>query len=112
MSVRVPGATVSDDALLSIVRGAVGRVAGARIDTPGRVARVLPGRRNPVEWQAGDASISFDVDIAAGYGRMLPQTAAAVRSAICAAVEQMTGLRVLAVDITVTGLDREEEGQR
>ena len=51
MSVRLGGATVADEAIVSMVRGAVAGVPGARLDPPGRVSRVLPGRRGPVEWR-------------------------------------------------------------
>ena len=48
MPLRLGTATVADEALETIVRGAVASVSGARLDAPGRVARVLPGRRGPV----------------------------------------------------------------
>ena len=51
MSVQLANATIADEALVSIVRGAVGRVEGVRLDQPGRVSRVLPGRRGAVSWE-------------------------------------------------------------
>jgi uncharacterized alkaline shock family protein YloU len=112
VSLRVGGAAMADEALVAIVRGAVAAVPGARLDTPGRVSRVLPGRRNPVEWELADQTVAFDVDLACAYGQVLPEVAAAVRAHVAAAVTQMTGLTVRAVDVTVTGLDRPGEAER
>ena len=106
MTVRLGGATVADEAIVSIVRGAVAGVPGARLDLPGRVSRVLPGRRGPVEWVVKGETISFDVDVCAGYGRVLPQLAGSVRDAVAEHVGAMTGLEVRVVDVTVTAIDR------
>jgi uncharacterized alkaline shock family protein YloU len=112
MPLRLGTATVADDAIVSIVRGAVAGVAGARLDAPGRVARVLPGRRGPVAWQADRTSIAFDVDISATYGRVLPELAVAVRESVAEQVARMTGLEVRAVDVTVTEVARHEGLER
>ncbi len=106
MSVRLDGAVISDDALVSIVRGAVSQVDGVRIERPGRVTRVLPGRRDPVSWELTEGGAAFDVDVAAVYGVRLPRAAADVRREVATAVVTMTGLRVSSVDVTVTGVER------
>ncbi len=106
MTVRLGGATVADEAIVSIVRGAVAGVPGARLDLPGRVSRVLPGRRGPVEWVVKGGTIAFDVDVCAGYGCVLPQLACSVREAVAEHVGAMTGLEVRVVDVTVTAIDR------
>ena len=62
MSVRLGGATVADEAIVSIVRGAVAGVPGARLDLPGRVSRVIPGRRGPVEWTVKGRTIEIQGD--------------------------------------------------
>ena len=59
MSVQLANATISDEALVSIVRGAVGRVEGLRLDQPGRVSRVLPGRRGAVSWELDARGVAF-----------------------------------------------------
>jgi uncharacterized alkaline shock family protein YloU len=106
VSVRLGTATVADEAIVSIVRGAVAGVPGARLDLPGRVSRVLPGRRGPVEWAVKGGTIAFDVDVCAAYGRVLPALAISVRDAVADHVARMTGLEVRVVDVTVTGIDR------
>jgi uncharacterized alkaline shock family protein YloU len=109
VSVRLEAATVADEALVSMVRGAVAAVEGARLDRPSRIARVLPGRRGAVEWQLDGGAISFDVDVSVTYGAVLPDVARRVRESVAGAVSGMTGLRVSAVDVTVTTLDRGEQ---
>jgi len=104
--IRVGQATVSDQAVVAIVRGAVELVPGARLDTPGRVSRVLPGRRGPVEWAVSDDAASFDVDIVAVHGSVLPELGARVRESVAEHVGRMTGLQVRTVDVTVTGVAR------
>ena len=106
MSVQLANATISDEALVSIVRGAVGRVEGVRLDQPGRVSRVLPGRRGAVSWELDTRGVAFDVDVAAAYGVPLRRAAADVREQVAAAVIGMTGLPVRSVDVTVTGVER------
>ena len=109
---RLRGAVLSDDAMVAIVRGAVAMVDGARLDRPSRIARVLPGRRGAVEWRADGEGIRFDVDVAVAYGLPLPATADRVRTSVASAITSMTGLPVRAVDVTVTGLDRTDGGDR
>jgi len=106
VTVQLAGALVSDEALASIVRGAVSQVAGVRLDRPGRVTRALPGRRDAVSWDIDDRGARFDLDIAASYGVPLPQAASEVRDHVAAAVLAMTGLAVRSVDVTVTGVER------
>jgi uncharacterized alkaline shock family protein YloU len=52
------------------------------------------------------------VDVAVVYGLPLPGTAERVRGSVASAIGSMTGLNVRAVDVTVTGLDRTEPGDR
>jgi len=108
VSVRVTGAVMADEALVSIVRGAVAGEPGARLDTPGRISRVLPGRRGPVSWEIDGSGMRLDVDLAVGFGTVIPTAAEGVRRRVAEAVTQMTGLEVHTVDVTVTGLDRAE----
>jgi uncharacterized alkaline shock family protein YloU len=106
VSIRLQGAVVADEALVSIVRGAVSAVEGVRLDRPGRVSRALPGRRDAVSWVLDEDGVTFDLDVAAGYGVVLPRAAEAVRASVSDAVTSMTGLRVRSIDITVTGVER------
>jgi uncharacterized alkaline shock family protein YloU len=106
VSVRLDNAVLADEAIVSIVRGAIAQVDGVRLDRPGRVSRVLPGRRDAVSWEMGERGATFDVDVAAGYGVVLPRAAAEVRRCVAEAVATMTGIAVASVDVTVTGVER------
>jgi uncharacterized alkaline shock family protein YloU len=108
MPLALGSAIVADEALETIVRGAVETIPGAHLETPGRVARVLPGRRGPVEWEVAGAHASIDVELRAAYGSVLPELAAAVRAAVAEHVGRMTGLDVRSVGVTVTEVVREE----
>lgn len=103
---------MSDEAFEAIVRCAVARVGNVRLDDPGRVSRVLPGRRSAVEWTLGDGGFAIEVDVAATPGEVLPELAASVRRSVAGGVAAMTGRPVRSVDVTVTGLDRGEAGER
>jgi len=110
--VRLGAAAVADDALHSIVRGAVATVRGARLEQGGRVSRVIPGRRQGVGWRVDGGAIRVEVDVAAAYGEPLPALARGVQRAISDALTAMTGLDVRAVDVTVAAVDRPREAAR
>ena len=110
--IRLGQAQVEDSAIDSIVRHAVEGVAGARLDTSrvGRVSRVLPGRRGPVEWRVSGDVASISLELTAAHGSVLPEVGAEVRRSVAGAVRTMTGLKVDAVDVTVVGIDRDAAG--
>ena len=66
---------------------------------------MLPGRGDAVEWRLEHGALLLDLDVAVAYGSVLPDIARRVREQVAADVGSMTGLRVGAVDVTVTGLD-------
>jgi uncharacterized alkaline shock family protein YloU len=105
MSLRLDGVEVADEALVSIVRGAVASVDGARLDRPSRISRVLPGRRGAVDWRVEGGALAVGVDLAVAYGVVLPDVARRVRRQVADDVSGMTGMPVRSVDVTVTGLD-------
>ena len=88
--------TLTESALGRIVAHAVAQVDGARL---------LRGRRRPaVEIDAGRARAQLE--LAVGYGRVLPEVARAVQAQVADALAGMCGLAVDAVDVTVEELDR------
>ena len=87
---------VSEVALAEIVRRAVESVEGARL----RKGR----RRLGVELENGRARADLQVSVA--YGRVLPETAAAVQERVADALARMCDVGVDAVDVTVEGLER------
>ena len=77
--IKLGAAQVVDEAFDSIVRGAVEGVPGARLEFPGRVSRVLPGRRGPVEWSVTGSHATVSVEVVAAQGVVLPDLGAAVQ---------------------------------
>ena len=98
--VAEPGGSVrvSEVALAEIVRRAVESVDGARL----RKGR----RRLGVELEDGRARA--ELQLAVGYGRVLPETAAAVQERVADALARMCEVEVEAVDVTVEALERVE----
>jgi uncharacterized alkaline shock family protein YloU len=89
---------VSEVALAEIVRRAVESVDGARL----RKGR----RRLCVELEDGRARA--ELQLAVAYGRVLPETAAAVQERVADALARMCDVEVEAVDVTVEALERVE----
>ena len=89
---------VSEVALAEIVRRAVESVDGARL----RKRR----RRLGVELENGRARA--ELQLAVAYGRVLPETAAAVQERVADALARMCDVEVEAVDVTVEALERVE----
>ena len=87
---------VSEVALTEIVRRAVSSVDGARL----RKGR----RRLGVELQDGRARA--ELQLAVGYGRVLPEVSAAVQERVADALARMCDVEVEAVHVTVEELDR------
>ena len=77
MSVRAAGAVLADEAIVSIVRGAVGQVTGARLDRPGRVVAgaARPARRRSSGRVNGGAIGVRRRRRRPAYGVVLPEVA-------------------------------------
>ncbi len=71
----------------------------------GRVRDVLPGTTvsttQGIEVEVGERQAAVDVSIVAEYGVAIHQLAAAIRRNVITAIEQMTGLEVTEVNVTV-----------
>ena len=71
----------------------------------GKVRDVLPGTSvsttQGIEVEVGERQAAVDVSIVAEYGVAIHQLAAAIRRNVISAIEQMTGLEVTEVNVTV-----------
>ncbi|MCD2143994.1 Asp23/Gls24 family envelope stress response protein [Gordonia paraffinivorans] len=71
----------------------------------GKVRDVLPGTSvsttQGIEVEVGERQAAVDVSIVAEYGVAIHQLAAAIRRNVITAIEQMTGLEVTEVNVTV-----------
>ncbi|MDQ1131205.1 Asp23/Gls24 family envelope stress response protein [Microbacterium sp. SORGH_AS_0888] len=89
---------------LLVTEGALREVARRAGDA---VPGVLVGRVRVTDEPEGAVALSVAVSVA--YGFVIPDAAQRVREAVATAVEDLTTLRVLKVDVTV--VDVEEEGR-
>ncbi len=87
--------TVADAALTQIVVQAAEAAGGARVRRP---------RRLGLEIEDGGARV--ELELAVGYGRVLPEVARDVQLRVGEALRHMCGLEVRAVDVSVEELDR------
>ncbi|MEU7136949.1 Asp23/Gls24 family envelope stress response protein [Streptomyces sp. NPDC046261] len=84
--------------------------------TFGAVRDRVPGGRSAatrgVKAEVGEVQTALDLEIVVDYGVAIAEVARAVRENVIAAVERMTGLQVVEVNIAVTDVklpDEEEE---
>jgi len=70
----------------------------------GSVKAILPGvdaTTSGVAVEVGERQAAIDVDIVVDYGQSLPEVANAVRANIIERVEQLTGLEVVEVNVSI-----------
>jgi uncharacterized alkaline shock family protein YloU len=79
---------------------------------PGRVSGVRGGSQTRgVSVEVGAEEAAADLSLAVEYGRQIPRTTEAVRNNVINRVENLTGLRVTEVNITVNDVLFPEEEQ-
>lgn len=80
-------------------------VGGATERVVGKVREVIPGTSvsatQGINVEVGERQAAVDVSIVADYGVAIHQLAAAIRRNVITAIEQMTGLEVTEVNVTV-----------
>lgn len=118
------GKTIIADAVVAKIAGIATREISGVYDLGGGTARVvgalrdrIPGARvdhaQGVSAEVGEKQAAIDIGIVAEYGVALHELAAGIRRNVIAAVENMTGLEVTEVNITVFDvvlLDETEPG--
>lgn len=105
---------ISDNVVAAIAQIAVSEVDGITgLSTGGAtpadiVAGILDRKSRPLRVSVHGDALTIDVYVRVTYGVKIPTCAAALQSAIDQSVESMTGLKVSAVNVHVTGLDFSE----
>ena len=103
---------ISEDVIVSIVNQAVADVDGVvSISTkPTKELADMIGKN----WGRGmkinvgaDNSVTIDVDVIIGYGQSVVTIASAVQTAVIAAVQSMTGVEAVVVNVNVCGIARQ-----
>ena len=88
---------ISEDVVAAIAEHAVSEVADLIGKNWGRGLKIQI---------AEDNSVAIDMDILIHYGYSVVDVADAVQTAVASAVESMTGVKVTAVNINVSGISR------
>lgn len=114
---------ISDDVVAVIAGVAVSEVpgvAGMAGGFAGGISEVFSGKKNlskGIKVDVGEKETKIDVNIIVEYGTRIPDIAFEIQNKVKKAVEAMTGLKVLEVNVHVQGVstdmanDEEEEEQ-
>ena len=110
--------TINDAVVISITGAVVREVSGAEPEIGGR-GTTLPGDNSPtvgeffgrvtgsargtrgVSAEVGETQAAIDLTVTVPYGRSIPEVTKAMRDNVIQHVENMTGLEVTEVNITV-----------
>ena len=104
---------ISEDVIAGIVAQSVKEVEGTVCLSikPGADIADMIGKKN---WGKGiriaiaeDNSLTVDCDILIGYGQSVVDMAKAVQAAVASHLESMTGVKVNAVNVNVSGITRQ-----
>lgn len=74
----------------------------------------LIGRKNlskGIKVEVGQEEVAVDIAIVAEYGRPITQVAEQIQSSVKKAIETMTGLKVVEVNVAVTGIKFKDQNQ-
>jgi uncharacterized alkaline shock family protein YloU len=86
---------IEGDALAALVISATERVDGARARRP----------RRGLDVSVANGAVQVELELAAGYGSVLPELARAVQESVTEALRTAAGLTVERVDVSIEELD-------
>lgn len=101
---------ISDDVVAVIAGVAVSEVAGVAGMAggfAGGISEVFSGKKNlakGIKVEVGQKETKIDVNIIVEYGTRIPDVAFAIQNRVKKAVESMTGLKVVGVNVHVQGV--------
>ena len=108
------GIKISDDVVAVIAGVAVSEVpgvSGMARGFAGGISEVLSGKKNMskgIKVEVGEKETKIDVNIIVEYGTRIPDVAFEIQNRVKKAVETMTGLTVLEVNVHVQGVSTEK----
>lgn len=109
---KIAGLAASDVLGVHALGSGISRTFGAvRERVPGTTRSVSRG----VKAEVGEVQTALDLEIVVDYGVSITEVAAAVRENVISAVERMTGLEVVEVNIAVSDVklpDEEDEEEQ
>ena len=109
------GIQIADDVVAVIDGVAVAEVpgvAGMSGGFAGGITEVLSGKKNlakGIKVDVGEKETKIDVNIIVEYGSRIPDVAFEIQNRVKKAVETMTGLKVVAVNVHVQGVSTNNE---
>ena len=109
---------IADDVVSVIAGVAVSEVQGVAAMAggfAGGITEVLSGKKNlakGIKVEVGEKDTKIDVNIIVEYGTRIPDVAFEIQNRVKKAVENMTGLKVLEVNVHVQGVNTSMEEKR
>ena len=106
---------ISNDVVAVIAGKAVSEAPGVYAMAggfAGGISEVLSGKKNlskGIKVEVGEKETRIDVNIIVEYGTRIPDVAFDIQNRVKSAVEGMTGLKVVAVNIHVQGVNTETQ---
>ena len=108
---------ISDDVVAVIAGVAVSEVpgvSGMAWGFAGGITEVLSGKKNlskGIKVEVGEKETKIDVNIIVEYGTRIPDVAFEIQNRVKKAVETMTGLKVIEVNVHVQGVNTDITNQ-
>lgn len=108
---------IADDVVAVIAGVAVSEVPGVSSMAggfAGGISEVLSGKKNlskGIKVEVGDKETKIDVNIIVEYGTRIPDIAFEIQNRVKKAVETMTGLKVIEVNVHVQGVNTDIVGE-
>ena len=109
---------ISDDVVSIIAGKAVSEVEGVSSMAggfAGGITEVLSGKKNfskGIKVEVGEKETKIDVNIIVEYGTRIPDIAFEIQNRVKKAVENMTGLKVLEVNVHVQGVHTSDDDEK
>ena len=103
------GIRIANDVIAAIANKAASEVPGV-FSMSGGITDVFGKRMSKgIKVDAGEKSTKIDVNIIVEYGARIPEIAYEIQNRVKKAVESMTGLKVLEVNVHVQGVNLPED---
>ena len=103
------GIRIANDVIAAIANKAASEVPGV-FSMSGGISDVFGKRMSKgLKVDAGEKSTKIDVNIIVEYGARIPEIAYEIQNRVKKAVESMTGLKVLEVNVHVQGVNLPED---
>ena len=109
---------ISDDVVSIIAGKAVSEVEGVSSMAggfAGGITEVLSGKKNfskGIKVEVGEKETKIDVNIIVEYGTRIPDIAFEIQNRVKKTVENMTGLKVLEVNVHVQGVHTSDDDEK